>query len=126
MISYVGQHMSRTFRKNHKNWVMVGTDLLTEAGNNKQILYFPFSKYPVFINLWQITKYYICLLLGHDCDPMSSVTLEHLMRTISRNIFEKKLFEQDFSLLLAVLGLNFFNHNRTKRHLIQAGQPGQR
>ena len=26
----------------------------------------------------------------------------------------------------AVLELNFFNHNRTKRHLIQAGQPGQR
>ena len=24
---------------------------------------------------------------------------------------------------MAVLGLNFFNHNRTKRHLIQAGQP---
>ena len=27
---------------------------------------------------------------------------------------------------VAVLGFNLFNRNRTKRHLIQAGQPGQR
>ena len=78
MISYVGQHMSRTFRKNHKNWVMVGTDLLTEAGNNKQILYYPFNKYPVFINLWQITKYYICLLFGHDRDDLNYCNPRHL------------------------------------------------
>ena len=36
------------------------------------------------------------------------------------------IFNKTEAFSLAVLGLNFFNHNRTKRHLIQAGQPGQR